>query len=128
MNGVILDASAVLAFLQDEPGGEMVRGLLSRSFISAVNWSEVIQKCVANEVDTVSLWEDMAALGVRLQPYTLAQAEIAGRLWPKTREFGLSLGDRACLALGLQTGYPVITADKVWQNLDINLEIRVIRA
>jgi ribonuclease VapC len=124
---VILDASALLAFLQDEPGAEQVRGLLSRSIMSTVNWCEVIQKSLAKGVDTYGMWEDMAALGVRIQPYTLEQAEAAGRLWLVTRALGLSLGDRSCLALGLQTGFPVITADKAWQNLNIGLEIRVIR-
>lgn len=124
---VVLDASALLAFLRDEPGGAMVRGLLPHSLISTVNWCEVIQKSLAKGVDTVGMGDDMAALGVRIQPYTLDQAETAGRLWLETRAFGLSLGDRACLALGKHTGFPVITADKIWRDLDIGVEIRVIR-
>jgi len=124
---VVMDASALLAFLQDEPGGDMVRGLLRPSIVSAVNWSEVVQKSLAKEADIDGLWEDMALLGLRSRPFTLKQAEAAARLWPATRELGLSLGDRACLALGLETGFPVITADRPWADLDIGLEIRVIR-
>ncbi len=124
---VVLDASALLAFLQDEPGGDEVRGLLSQSLISTVNWSEVVQKTLAKGADASGLWEDLAALGVRLQPFTREQAEAAGRLWLPTRALGLSLGDRACLALGLQMGCPVITADKAWQALNLGFGIRVIR-
>lgn len=124
---VILDASALLAFLQDEPDSEQVRGLLSHSVMSSVNWSEVVQKALAKGADPSGLWEDMAALGVRIHPFTREHAEIAGKLWLSTRTHGLSLGDRSCLALGLQTGYPVITADKAWQALNLGLEIRIIR-
>jgi ribonuclease VapC len=122
-----MDASALLAFLQNEPGGDIVRGLLRQSIVSSVNWSEVVQKSLAKGADTEGLWEDMALLGLRSRPFTLAQAEAAARLWPATQAAGLSLGDRACLALGLETGFPVITADRPWAVLDIGLDIRVIR-
>lgn len=124
---VVMDASALLAFLQNEPGGDMVRGLLHQSIISSVNWSEVVQKSLAKGADIEGMWEDMTLLGLRSRPFSLEQAEAAARLWPTTRELGLSLGDRACLALGLETGFPVITADRPWAKLDIGLEIRVIR-
>ena len=124
---VVMDASALLAFLQNEPGGDRVRGLLRQSIVSSVNGSEVVQKSLAKGADIEGLWEDMALLGLRSRPFTLAQAEAAARLWTATQAAGLSLGDRACLALGLETGFPVITADRPWARLDIGLDIRVIR-
>jgi PIN domain nuclease of toxin-antitoxin system len=124
---VVLDASALLAFLQNEPGSDVVAKLLGGSLISTVNWCEVIQKSLAKDVDISGLSDDVAALGVSIQPYTLEQAETAGQLWLKTRTLGLSLGDRSCLALGLEQGFPVLTTDKAWRMLDIGLDIRVIR-
>jgi len=124
---VVLDASALLAFLHNEPGGDIVRDHLGKSIISTVNWCEVIQKCVERGVDTVGMAENFATLGVRILPYTITQAEIAGQLWLETRPLGLSLGDRSCLALGLEKKLPVLTADKAWQSFNKGLEIRFIR-
>ena len=81
---VVLDASALLAFLHDEPGRDIVRDHLGESIISTVNWCEVIQKCVEKGVDTVGMAEKCATLGVRILPYTMTQAEIAGQLWLET--------------------------------------------
>jgi len=104
-----------------------VRDHLGESIISTVNWCEVIQKCVERGVDTVGMAENFATLGVRILPYTIKQAEIAGKLWLETRPLGLSLGDRSCLALGLEKKLPVLTADKAWQSFNKGLEIRFIR-
>jgi len=124
---VVLDASALLAFLQNEPGNEVVAGWLGEALISSVNWCEVIQKCVAKGVDTEGLSGDMAALGIRIVPYTEQHAETAGRLWLVSRTLGLSLGDRSCLALGMDRKVPVLTTDRAWLDLDIGLDIRAIR-
>jgi len=121
----VLDASALLAFLHEEPGAERVE--LEGSAISAVNWSEVLSKCLARGVPTEGLREDLEALGLSIEPFTLQDAELAATLWPQVRSLGLSLGDRACLALGLRLGLPVITADRAWKGLRLGIEIRVIR-
>jgi len=123
----VLDASALLAFLQDEPGSEIVDAVLSSSRLSTVNWAEVVQKSVARGVDVRGMREDIEALGVAIEPFTVEQAEIAGDLWKETKSFGLSLGDRACLALGLKTGATVLTTDTVWENLKLDLNIRILR-
>ncbi|HUL11885.1 MAG TPA: type II toxin-antitoxin system VapC family toxin [Methylococcaceae bacterium] len=123
----VLDASALLAFLQDEPGSEIVDAVLSSSRLSTVNWAEVVQKSVARGVDVRGMREDIEALGVAIEPFTVEQAEIASDLWKETKSFGLSLGDRACLALGLQTGATVLTTDTVWENLKLDLNIRILR-
>jgi ribonuclease VapC len=124
----VWDASALLAYLHDEPGSKRVEGVLPESAISAVNLAEVIQKAVAREVKVDGLREDLEALGLRVEPFTGDQAAQSGRLWKETRSLGLSLGDRACLSLGLALGLPVLTADREWQQLALGLEIEVIRA
>ena len=124
---VVLDASALLAYLQDEPGGERVRAALPHAVISTVNWAEVVGKAQDDGVDTRGLREDLASLGLAFEPLSAAQAEIAGQFKERTRRYGLSLGDRACLALGSDRGEPVCTADRVWKQLDLGVEVEMIR-
>jgi PIN domain nuclease of toxin-antitoxin system len=121
----VLDASALLAVLHDEPGAERVE--LERSAISTVNWSEVLSKCRDRGVETEGLREDLEALGLSIEPFTLKDAELAAEIRPRVRPLGLSFGDRACLALGLRLGLPVVTADRAWKGLQLGLEIHVIR-
>ena len=124
---VVLDASALLAYLQDEPGGERVRDVLADSVMSSVNWAEVIGKARDEQVDTRGLREDLASLGLALEPFSVEQGEIAGRLKERTRRLGLSLGDRACLALGSDRGETVYTADRAWLQLEIGVDVETIR-
>ena len=124
---VVLDASALLAYLQDEPGGERVKAVLGQAVLSTVNWAEVIGKAREQEVETEGLREDLASLGVTFEPFSAIQAEIAGRLKERTKRLGLSLGDRACLSLGCDRGEAVYTADRAWQNLDVEVEVVAIR-
>ncbi len=123
----VLDASALLAWLQDEPGAEIVDERLNEAFISTVNWAEVYQKALANKVDTTSLRKDIESLGTQIIPLSVQQAERAASLWQHTRVAGLSLGDRACLALGSELQCPILTTDRVWTELGLQLDIRAIR-
>jgi PIN domain nuclease of toxin-antitoxin system len=123
----VLDASALLAYLQDEPGSDTVKAVLRDASISSVNWAEIIQKALASDVDITGLRADLEALGVRLEPFTPEQAEVAGKLWQHTRALGLSLGDRACLALALERGEPAYTTDSAWRRLDLGLTIETVR-
>lgn len=123
----VLDASALLAYLQEEPGSEAVAAVLAESVISSVNWAEVVQKSLAASVVVEGMGDDLEALGMTIYSFTPEDAEVAGRLWQQTRQFGLSLGDRACLSLGLRLRVPVLTAEKAWANLGLTLEVRVIR-
>lgn len=123
----VLDASALLAMLHDEPGGDLVRGLLQTASISTVNWSEVIQKALDRDVEVQGLRHELEALGLRILPLTADQAERTAFLRAETRHLGLSLGDRACLALAAELGLPAVTADRAWQDLSIGIEIRVAR-
>lgn len=124
---VVLDASALLAYLQDEPGGEAVAAVLAESVMSSVNWAEVVQKSVAAGVVVDGMREDLAALGLTITPFSPEDAEMAGRLWLQTRQAGLSLGDRACLSLGMRLNVPVLTCDHLWPNLNLKLDIRAVR-
>ena len=124
---VVLDASALLAYLQDEPGGERVREVIAHSVMSTVNWAEVIGKARDDGVDTRGLVDDLASLGLELEPLSASQADFAGRLKETTRRQGLSLGDRACLALGSERGEVVYTADRAWLQLELGVEVQAIR-
>ena len=123
----VLDASALLAYLQDEPGGERVGAVIARAVMSTVNWAEVVGKVRNDGVDTQGLLEDIASLGLAFVPFSAVQAETAGRLRERTGRHGLSLGDRACLALGLDRSETVYTADRVWLHLNLGVEVEAIR-
>ena len=124
---VVLDTSALLAYLQDEPGGEQVKAVIAQAVMSTVNWAEVIGIARERGVDTLGLREDLASLGLSFEPFSVDQAEIAGRLKERTRRHGLSLGDRACLALGQDRGDTVYTTDRAWLLPDLGVDVLVIR-
>lgn len=123
----VLDASAMLALLHSEPGGEAVEDVLDRAAMSTVNWSEVCQRWLAHDVDVVDLRADIEALGVQIVPFTADDAEQTAALWVSTRRLGLSLGDRACLGLARRLELPAVTADRAWLDADVGVEIRPIR-
>ena len=124
---VVLDASALLAMVHAEPGGDFVQSLLQTAAMSTVNWSEVVQKALDREVEVRGLREDLEALGLRILPFTADQAERTASLRAETRHLGLSLGDRACLALAADLDLPAVTADRAWKDLAVGIEIRVAR-
>ena len=127
MNSV-LDASALLAFLHNEKGADRVEeAILNKAVIQSVNWAEVIQKVIAKNISIDNLDNELAAVGLSFLSFDRQQASIAGSLQQQTKELGLSLGDRACLALAQQLDLPVLTADKIWQQLDIGVSIQLIR-
>jgi ribonuclease VapC len=122
---VVLDASAVLAFLQDENGSEKVDLVLSegRAIISAVNYAEVVGKLLEAGLPESSVKIVMENLELQVEPLDDQQAWKAGMLRISTREFGLSLGDRACLALAHIKNLSIITADKQWDKLKTDIKI-----
>lgn len=124
---VVLDASAVLAWLRDEPGATVVDTLLAAGVVCAANWSETWQKLRQHGVDADRATRRLRVLGVRVEPLTVADAVVAARLWGPTRRAGLSLGDRCCLALAARLECPALTADTAWAELDLAVPIRLIR-
>jgi ribonuclease VapC len=124
-SGVVLDASAVLALLQEEAGADQVESLLDGALMSSVNLAEVIQKGEQHDVNTEGLEYDLEALGIEFRDFDVASARPTAELW--SRGSGLSLGDRACLALATVTGIPAVTADTRWARLRLPVEVRVVR-
>lgn len=124
---MILDASALLAYLQGENGGLLVEEILPVAFISTVNWCEVVQKLRARSIDDKAVYKNLTVLGLRFMPFSLEHADKAGELWQVSAPLGLSLGDRACLATGLIENMSVMTADKAWQKLPLSLVIQLVR-
>ncbi len=124
----VLDASALLALLQQEPGAETVETLLEEAVISSVNWSEVVQKSLDRGVELDNLREDLKALGLSIAPFDVEDAEIAAALRRGTAKLGLSLADRACLALASRLSIPALTTDSAWAELQLEaVFVRLIR-
>lgn len=133
MSSVVLDASALLAFLREEPGAERVAAALERgASISAVNWSEVLTKLGDLGFDLQACERSVEASGalaaaLAIVPFDAEQARLATELRAATRGSGLSLGDRACLALALHLRTAALTADREWSSLALPVEIRQVR-
>jgi ribonuclease VapC len=125
---VVLDASAVLVLLNNEPGADkLTPELLSDAICSTVNLAEVQTKLVSEGGNPDEAWEDALSPIRDAMPFTDEQARIAGSLVAQTRRLGLSLGDRACLALALVLKAPIYTADRTWRSLKLGIRIHVIR-
>jgi PIN domain nuclease of toxin-antitoxin system len=125
---IVLDASALLAALNGERGADkLTLELLSTAVISTVNLAEVQTKLVNRGLSPDMAWAAALVPIERAIPFTAEQAKATGSMAAKTRAWGLSLGDRACLALGLALQAPVYTADRAWKNLKLGVQIHVIR-
>ena len=128
MNRIVLDASALLAILNNEPGAEKLTiQLLSDAVASAVNLAEVQSKLVSRGVEPDVAWEAAMSPIREAVDFTSEQARVAGNLASLTHSMGLSLGDRACLALGVALNAPIYTADRAWKNLKLDVRIHVVR-
>ena len=128
MSKIVLDASALLAVLNDEPGADkLTLELLNGATSSTVNLAEVQSKLVHRGIDPDDAWEAALSPIQQATAFTEEQAKIAGSLVTHTGPFGLSLGDRACLALGITLKAPVYTADRLWKNLKLGIRIHVVR-
>jgi ribonuclease VapC len=126
VNDVVFDSSALLALILHEPGGNL-DGLLDRAVISAVNLAEVRTKLIDLEkLEEVSVEADLRAL-IRVEPFTEQQAVIAAKLRSSTKSFGLSLGDRACIALAIDRGLEVYTSDGKWSKIELGCKVHQIR-
>jgi ribonuclease VapC len=126
-NEIVLDASAVLALLKGEPGAERVRTALDRAIIGAVNVAEVQRKLIEVGLSPSAAEARIRFLGCSILGFSESQAIEAGSLIVLTRSVGLSLGDRACLALAIERKATVYTSDRTWKNLDLGIQIEVIR-
>lgn len=127
MSKLVLDASALLAFLNGEPGSERVAPMIPRATMSSVNVAEVVGKLAAAGLPDHSIRAALGALGVRTMPFDDAQAFEVGMLRSRLARSGLSLADLCCLTLAAKLGAPAVTADTAWQEINASVEIVTIR-
>ncbi|MGI8726580.1 MAG: type II toxin-antitoxin system VapC family toxin [Solirubrobacterales bacterium] len=123
----LLDASALLAHLFDEPGGQHVVDRIAEASVTSVNWSETLQHAIDRDVELTGLTDELESLGMSIIPFTAEHALETAQMRTPTRHLGLSLADRACLAVASEEGLPVLTADRSWAQLDLGIEIELIR-
>lgn len=128
MSRCVLDASAILAILFDEPGNDVLSDeLLAESVASTVNLAEVQTALVKRSVNAADAWNRAIVPVGEVLAFTEDHARVAGSLVTQTKALGLSLGDRACLALALTLKAPAYTADKSWKKLNLGIPIHIIR-
>ena len=123
----VSDASAIIAFLRHEPGAERVAKALARTVVSAVNLSEVVAWLSRSDLKDSEISRTVNDLDLDISPFDTELAMSAGLLSRATKRFGLSFGDRACLALAQRLAVPVLTTDRNWSTLRVGVKIEVIR-
>lgn len=121
----VVDASVVLAWLQDEPGADEAEPLLMEGVIGAANWSEVLEKVRQHGAPAGVVARMLTSFGLTVVDVTRADGEIAADLWQ--RGTPLSLADRLCLALGVRAGLPVATADAAWAAIEGGPDVTLAR-
>ncbi|MGA2248990.1 type II toxin-antitoxin system VapC family toxin [Terracidiphilus sp.] len=126
-DSTVLDSSAILALLLGEPGGRLVVPHLDEAAVSAVHLSEVHSRLIHLGEPPAAAWERLMALRCEIWPFTEEQARVAAELISITRPYGLSLGDRACIALAMERKAKILTADRVWKQLSLGVEVEVVR-
>lgn len=127
MSNIVFDSSAVLALLKMEKGHKMVSDNLDNALISSVNFTEVATVVFRRGFAQEEVLDSLTNSFPNIIDFDKEQSLIAASLDNITKEYGLSLGDRACLALAKHKNLPVITADKIWKEIDLGLDIRLIR-
>jgi len=127
-NRIVLDASALLCLLNDEPGADRVAEVLTRSLIGATNLAEVVSKLRERGLSLDEVKEALGGLHLDVRPLTPGQAMLIGNLRPATRPLGLSLGDRACLALAIELDAEIYTTDAALTKADVAITATNIRS
>ena len=127
MAEAVLDSSAVLALLRNEPGADLIGRVVARSLLCSVNLTEVISKLIERGATAPTALEIARGLPYRIVSYDEDLASQAGVLWGEIRSTGLSLGDRACLALARREGLPALTTDQRWAREKVGVDVQLIR-
>ena len=124
---IVFDSSALLAITFEEEGAEIAAQALNDGIISAVNASEVIARYVDLGASEEEALTSFRAFGLETYPFDESLAIATGLMRSATRDAGLSLGDRACLALAIREHSSVLTADRAWATLDMDIAVELIR-
>ncbi|MDA0306135.1 MAG: type II toxin-antitoxin system VapC family toxin [Proteobacteria bacterium] len=127
MDNIVLDASAALAVFKREPGDDVVKGYIPGALMSAVNVAEIVGKLAGSGLTEVEVHAAISTLGVEIVNFDEEHAFATGMLGLLTRKHGLSLADRACLSLARIRQVGALTADRVWAELDIGVDVVLIR-
>lgn len=127
VNKVVLDASALLATLFGEPGAELVASRGNGAVMSAVSYSETLVKMIDRGFPLADAERLVGRLSLHVAAFDSELAALAASFRQHTRQLGLSFADRACLALGLKTGLPVLTADRRWAEIPEGVTVELIR-
>lgn len=124
---VVLDSSAILAVLLGEPGADRVIQVLDAGLLGTVNLIETHTVMVSRGASASHAWNRILGFQCEICPLTENQARIAAELVALTRPFGVSLGDRACMALAIERNAKIYTADRIWKSIPVGIEIELIR-
>ncbi len=127
MASAVLDSSAVLAVLNDEPGADAVVAILDDALVSTVNYAEVVGKLVERGSSYSQAQAALRTIALTTVDFDIALARRTGALRAETMRRGLSLGDRACLSLAEREGVPAVTGDRAWVGAVSSVEVRLIR-
>ena len=127
MSDVVLDSSAILAVINRERGADRVLAVADGAVVSALIVAEVVSWMAIREAPADKIYQTIENFKLAVQPFHHARAIAAGLLVIKTARRGLSLADRACLALAIELGLPVMTGDRVWRDIDLGIDIQLIR-
>lgn len=124
---IVIDASALLCLLNDEPGADRVVDVLTRCVIGTTNLAEVVSKLRERGLSLDEVREALGGLHLDVRPLSTAQAFIIGDLRPTTKSLGLSLGDRACLALAMDLQAELFTTDAALASVETGITIIDVR-
>ena len=126
-NKIVFDSSAILALLNEELGKEIVSENLDRAVVSTVNIVEVVTVLIRKGLNSKVVFNLLKETFLHIEDFDMEQAVIAASIDDLTKHHGLSLGDRACLALAKTKNFSVLTADKIWKDLDLDIKVQLIR-
>ncbi len=129
MSSVVLDTSALLAYLFNEVGADAVAPILEdgRGVIGSANYAELFSKLIDRGIPAAEVMTIIDSLELEFVSQDEQQAQLTGKLRSVSKSFGLSLGDRSCFALAMVSGLPVLTADRVWSNMSVDIDVQCIR-
>ncbi len=127
MSRAVIDSSILLAYIRNEPRANEFFSPDIEAVVSTVNLTEVVTKLMLQGAGEADAWMDATGMADEVVPFHQEHARLTGSLISQTRKYGLSLGDRACVALGLMLDLPVYTADRAWKDVQVGVDIFVVR-